>query len=72
MSSIENRCMMLDQEIDELKSEILGEYPCNYEAELIDNLIDTAMMLGEAYVYRDNTVTKVVKSENVVEDFKED
>lgn len=72
MNSIENRCVMLDQEIDELKAEILGEYPCNYEAELLDSLIDTAMMLGEAYVYRDNTVTKIVKPEDVVAEFKED
>lgn len=72
MNSIENRCVMLDQEIDELKAEILGEFVCNDEEDKIDQLIDLAMMLGEAYVYRDNTVTKIVKPEDVVEAFKED
>lgn len=72
MNSIENRCVMLDQEIDELKAEILGEFVCNDEEDKIDQLIDLAMMLGEAYVYRDNTVTRIVKLEDVVEAFKED
>lgn len=72
MNSIENRCAMLDQEIDELKAEILGEFVCNDEEDKIDQLIDLAMMLGEAYVYRDNTVTKIVKPEDVVKAFKED
>lgn len=72
MNNIENRCAMLDQEIDELKAEILGEFVCNDEEDKIDQLIDLAMMLGEAYVYRDNTVTKIVKPEDVVESFKED
>lgn len=72
MNSIENRCEMLDQEIDELKAEILGEYVCNDEEEKLDQLIDLALMLGEAYVYRDNTVTKIVKPEEVIQAFKED
>ena len=71
MNSIKNRCEMLDQEIDELKAEILGEYVCNYEEEKLDQLIDLALMLGEAYVYRDNTVTKIVKPEEIVQTFKE-
>jgi len=72
MNSIENRCVMLDQEIDELKAEILGEFVCNDEEDKIDELIDLAMMLGEAYVYRDNTVTKIVKPEDVAEAYKQD
>lgn len=60
MNSIENRCVMLDQEIDELKSEILGDFVCNDEEDKLDQLIDLAMMLGEAYVYRDNTVTRLL------------
>lgn len=72
MNSIENLCVMLDQEIYELKAEILGEFVCNDEEDKIDQLIDLAMMLGEAYVYRDNTVTKIVKPEDVVEAFKQD
>lgn len=72
MNSIENRCVMLDQEIGELKAEILGEFVCNDEEDKIDQLIDLAMMLGEAYVYRDNTVTKIVKPEDVVKAFKQD
>lgn len=72
MNNIENRCAMLDQDIDELKAEILGEFVCNDEEDKIDRLIDLAMMLGEAYVYRDNTVTKIVKPEDVVKAFKED
>ena len=72
MNSIENRCEMLNQEIDELKAEILGEYVCNDEEEKLDQLIDLALMLGEAYVYRDNTVTKIVKPEEVIQAFKED
>ena len=71
MNNIENRCKMLDQEIDELKAEILGGYVCNDEEEKLDQLIDLALMLGEAYVYRDNTVTKIVKPEEVVQTFKE-
>lgn len=72
MNSIENRCVMLDQEIDELKAEILGEFVCNDGEDKINQLIDLAIMLGEAYVYRDDTVTKIVKPEDVVEAFKED
>lgn len=58
MNNIENRCAELDKEIDELKSEILGEFACNDDEDNLDNLIDLAMALGEAYVYRDNVVTK--------------
>ena len=72
MNNIENRCEILDQAIDELKAEILGEYVCNYEEEKLDQLIDLALMLGEAYVYRDNVVTKIVKPEEVIQAFKED
>ena len=71
MNNIENRCEMLDQEIDELKAEILGEFIINEEEEKLDQLIDLALMLGEAYVYRDNTVTKIVKPEEIVQTFKE-
>ena len=72
MNNIENRCEMLDQELDELKAEILGEFIINEEEEKLDQLIDLALMLGEAYVYRDNTVTKIVKPEEVFQAFKED
>ena len=71
MNNIENRCEMLDQEIDELKAEILGEFIINEEEEKLDQLIDLALMFGEAYVYRDNTVTKIVKPEEIVQTFKE-
>ena len=71
MNNIENRCEMLDQEIDELKAEILGDFIINEEEEKLDQLIDLALMLGEAYVYRDNTVTKIVKPEEIVQTFKE-
>lgn len=57
MNNIEMRCENLNSEIDELKSEILGEFVCNDEENALDQLIDIAMMLGEAYVYRDNVVT---------------
>ena len=63
MNSIETRCEMLDKEIDELKVEILGEYVSNEEEGKLNNLIDIAMMLGEAYVYRDSIVTPKVKTE---------
>lgn len=56
MNNIEMRCENLNSEIDELKSEILSEYVVNEEEDKIDQLIDSAMMLGEAYVYRDNVV----------------
>ena len=72
MSSIQKRCDILNQEIEEVKAEILGEFVCNDEEDKIDQLIDLAMMLGEAYVYRDNTVSKIVKSEDVLEAFKGD
>lgn len=58
MNNIENRCAELDKEIDELKSEILGEFVCNDDEDNLNNLIDLAMALGEAYVCRDNVVTK--------------
>ena len=35
MNNIENRCEMLDQEIDELKAEILGEFIINEEEEVV-------------------------------------
>lgn len=57
MKNIQNRCNMLDADIDELKAEILGEFVCNDEEDKIDQLINLAMALDEAYVYRDNTVT---------------
>lgn len=72
MNNIENRAEILNSRIEELKSEILGEWVCNDEEDRINDLIDLAMMLGETYVYRDNTVTKIVKPEDVVEAFKED
>ena len=59
MNSIETRCEMLDTEIEELKAEILGE------EDKLNDLISLAMMLGEAYVYRDNIVTPKVKTEEV-------
>lgn len=57
MNNIETRCEMLDKEIDELKAEILGEYVDNEEEDKLNALISLAMMLGEAYVYRDSIVT---------------
>ena len=63
MNSIETRCEMLDTEIEELKAEILGEYVDNEEEDKLDDLINLAMMLGEAYVYRDSIVTPKVKTE---------
>lgn len=65
MNSIETRCEMLDTEIEELKAEILGEYVDNEEEDKLNDLIDLATMLGEAYVYRDNIVTPKVKTEEV-------
>lgn len=65
MNSIEKRCDMLNAGIGELKAEILGEFVVNEEEDLLDNLIDLAMMLGETYVYRDNIVTPKVKTEEV-------
>lgn len=61
MNSIETRCITLDKEIDELKAEILGEYVDNEEEDKLNDLIDLAMLLGEAYVYRDSIVTPKVK-----------
>lgn len=58
MNSIQNRCEQLDSEIDELKSDILGEFVCNDEEDKINNLIDLAMALGEAYIIRDYNLTK--------------
>lgn len=63
MNNIETRCDMLDKEIDELKAEILGEFVVNEEEDKLNDLIDLAMMLGEAYVYRDSIVTPKVKTE---------
>ena len=58
MTNIETRCEILNTDIDELKAEILGEYVDNEEEEdKLNDLIDLAMMLGEAYVYRDSIVT---------------
>ena len=57
MNSVEMRCEMLDKEIGELKAEILGE------EDKLNDLISLAMMLGEAYVYRDSIVTPKVKTE---------
>lgn len=71
MNSIEQRCDMLNLEIDELKAEILGEFVCNDEEDKLDQLIDLALMLGEAYMRRDYHVSKIVTSEEVVEAFKE-
>ena len=65
MNNIETRCDMLDKEIDELKAEILGEFVVNEEEDKLNDLIDLAMMLGEAYVYRDSIVTPKVKTEEV-------
>ena len=65
MNNIEARCEMLDTNIDELKAEILGEYVDNEEEDKLNDLIDLAMMLGEAYVYRDSIVTPKVKTEEV-------
>ena len=65
MNSIETRCDMLDKEVEELKAEILGEYVSNEEEGKLNDLIDIAMMLGAAYVYRDSIVTPKVKTEEV-------
>lgn len=64
MNSIETRCEMLDKEIEELKAKILS-YEGNNIEDTIDEVIDLAMMLGEAYVYRDSIVTPKVKTEEV-------
>lgn len=61
MNSLETRCEMLDKEIEELKAEILN-YEGNNIEDTIDEVVDLAMMLGEAYAYRDNIVTP--KGEN--------
>lgn len=58
MNNIQMRCEQLDKDIEELKEEILGEYVDNEEEGKLNDLIDLAMMLGEAYVYRDSIVTK--------------
>lgn len=58
MSNIGERCKQLDIDIEELKKEILGEFPCNDEEDKLNDLIGLAMALGEAYVYRDNLVKK--------------
>ena len=60
-----NNIEMLNTDIDELKAEILGEYVSNEEEGKLNDLIDLAMMLGEAYVYRDSIVTPKVKTEEV-------
>lgn len=69
MNSIETRCEMLDKEIDELKSNILGEMLTSLhgvkEEGKLDDLISLAKMLGEAYVYRDSIITPKVKTEEV-------
>ena len=65
MNNIETRCEMLDKDIEELKAEILGEYVDNEEEDKLNDLISLAMMLGEAYVYRDSIVTPKVKTEEV-------
>lgn len=57
MNSIQNRCDILNAEIDELKKEILGDFVVNEEEDNIDNLIHIAISLGAAYVHRDNIVT---------------
>lgn len=56
MNNIGNRCEQLDSDIDELKKEILGEFPCNDEDDQLTDLINLAMSLGEAYVYQDRIV----------------
>lgn len=58
MSDINERCEQLDKDIEELKAEILGEFVVNEEEDKLNDLIDLAMTLGEAYVYRDSNVTK--------------
>ena len=61
MNNIEMRCEMLGAEIDELKSNILGEMLVSLhsvkEEDKLNDLIDLAMLLGEACVYRDSIVT---------------
>lgn len=57
MSNIQSRCEQLDADIDELKIQILGDFVCQDEEDKLNNLIDLAMALGEAYVYRDSVVT---------------
>ena len=64
MNNIENRAQLLNSRIDELKSEILGEWVCNEEEDRINDLIDLAMMLGETYVYRDNDVSPKTTGES--------
>ena len=50
--------------VEELKAKILSYEGSNIE-DTIDEVIDLAMMLGEAYVYRDSIVTPKVKTEEV-------
>ena len=45
--------------VEELKAKILGYEGSNIE-DTIDEVIDLAMMLGEACVYRDSIVTPKV------------
>ena len=66
MNNIETRCEMLNTDIDELKVEILGEYVDNEEEDKLNDLISLAMMLGEAYVYRDSIVTPKVKNRSLI------
>ena len=57
MNSIQNRCDILNANIDELKKEILGDFVVNEEEDNIDNLIHIAISLSATYVHRDNIVT---------------
>ena len=53
------------KEIQEVNSKKFGEFVVNEEEDKLNDLINLAMMLGEAYVYRDSIVTLKVKTEEV-------
>ena len=51
------------KEIQEVNTKNFGEFVVNEEEDKLNDLINLAMMLGEAYVYRDSIVTPKVKIE---------
>jgi hypothetical protein len=53
------------KEIQEVNTKNFGEFVVNEEEDKLNDLINLAMMLGEAYVYRDSIVTLKVKTEEV-------
>ena len=51
------------KDIQEVNTKNFGEFVVNEEEDKLNDLINLAMMLGEAYVYRDSIVTPKVKTE---------